>query len=116
LHEKAGAEGHEFTTFNVEANMPCMTIGYYYPKPEFKEVFIQGCEKMAVTVREQPGLIDTSVWLDEQNSRLVITSIWESPEHALKARPVIDATGATLPFADWQRQAPERIANLVKVV
>jgi len=91
------------------------TISFFYPKPENKQQFLDGCVKVAEFVRSQPGIVETGAWFDSERDRIVIMSLWESHEAAVAARPSIGPAVASIPFRHWERQQPEQLANLTRV-
>lgn len=93
-----------------------LTLGIYYPKPECRQDFLDGCQKVAEVARLQPGLLDTGAWYDPEEERIIILSLWESEEAAMAARPDIDQIVAAFPFATWGRKPPERMPDLMRAV
>jgi len=91
------------------------TISFFYPKPENKQQFLDGCVKVAEFVRSQDGLVETGAWFDAEQDRIVIMSLWESQDAAVAAHPNIGPAVASIPFRDWERKQPEQLADLTRV-
>ena len=73
--------------------MKHFTLGIHYPKPEHKENILGAIKKVADVARALYRFIDTGAWFDKEGDRIIMMSLWESEELALKAsqalRPLI---------------------------
>ena len=93
--------------------MKYLTVGIHYPKPEHMEDIVTAIKKVAEVALKCEGLVETGSWLDKENNRLVLMSLWESEEHARawdeKLEPVLSAQGIKRPAPEtWQ------VHNLLK--
>lgn len=95
--------------------MRYMAISFFFPKPENKQQYFDGCVKIAEVARSQAGIVETGAWFDAEQDRIVIMSLWGSQEAATAALSQIGPAVASLPFRDWERKQPEQLTSLVRV-
>jgi hypothetical protein len=96
--------------------MRYLTIGIHYPKPEHTEDILAVTKKVAEEARKCEGLVDAGSWIDKENNRLVMMSLWESEEHAVKAREVLRPIIMEVPWSEWERQQGDNFLGLTRIV
>jgi hypothetical protein len=96
--------------------MKYLTVGIHYPKPEHMQDIVAAIKKVREVALKCEGLVETGSWLDKENNRLVLMSLWESEEHTTKARGVLRPLIMESPWAEWERQPSDNFLNLTRVV
>jgi quinol monooxygenase YgiN len=95
--------------------MRYLTIGIHSPKPEHMEDILVLAKRVAEEARTCEGLVDAGVWLDEPTTRLVMMSLWESEEHASRAREVLRPIIMAAPWSLWERQPSDNFLGLARL-
>ena len=96
--------------------MKYLTLGIHYPKPEHTDDILAVVKKVADVALALPGIIETGAWLDNEQERIVMMSLWESEEHATKARETLRPLIMQSPWGEWERKPSENFLNLVRRV
>ena len=96
--------------------MKYFTLGIHYPKLEHKEDILGAIKKVADIARTLPGLIESGAWYDEAGDRIIMMSLWESEEIALKASGTLRPLIMQSPWAEWERKPSESFLGLKQVV
>jgi quinol monooxygenase YgiN len=96
--------------------MRYLTIGIHYPKSEHTEDILAVTKKVAEEARKCEGLVDAGSWIDKENNRLVMMSLWESEEHAVKARGTLRPIIMAVPWSEWERQQGDNFLSLTRIV
>ncbi len=96
--------------------MRYLTIGIHYPKPEHFEDIISVTKKVAEGAKKCEGLVDAGGWVDKENNRLIMMSLWESEEHAIKSRGALRPIIMEVPWSEWERQPSDNFLGLTRIV
>ena len=96
--------------------MKYFTLGIHYQKPEHKEDILGAIKKVADVARALSGLIDTGAWFDKEGDRIIMMSLWESEELALKASQTLRPLIMQSPWTEWERKPSESFLGLKQVV
>lgn len=96
--------------------MRYLTIGIHYPKAEHEGDIIGVARRVAEEARKCEGLVDAGSWIDKQNSRIVMMSLWESEEHAAAARGALRPIIMEAPWGQWERQPSDNFLSLERIV
>jgi len=68
-------------------------IAIHHARAEHAEDFLAFMHRVRAAVGEPPGLIEFTAWREQQSSRLIAVSRWESQDAFLAALPVIQSLG-----------------------
>ena len=96
--------------------MRYLTIRVIYPQPEHRDDVLAVARRVADAARQFEGLVDVGAWVDEEDDRIVVMSLWESEEYAAKARQGLHSTIADVPWSEWERKPSENMLRLVRAV
>ena len=96
--------------------MRYLTIGIHYPKTEHMDDILAVTKKVAEEAKKCEGLVDAGSWLDKENNRLVMMSLWESEEHAVNGRGALRPIIMGAPWSEWERQPSDNFLGLTRIV
>ena len=96
--------------------MRYLTIRIQYPKPENTKDILTAVEKVAETARQYQIIPRIGAWIDKEKNRIVSITLWESEEHAVRARAAMHMAFKNIPWSKWERQPSENFLNLTRVI
>lgn len=96
--------------------MKHLTLGIHYPKEGHTKDILEIAEKVASVAKTCDGLIDAGAWLDEENDRIIMLSLWENSDVAIQASKKLRPIIADAPFSDWERKPSDNMINLKRLV
>jgi hypothetical protein len=73
-------------------------------------------KKVAEEAKKCEGLVDAGSWLDKENNRLVMMSLWESEEHAVNGRGALRPIIMGARWSEWERQPSDNFLGLTRIV
>jgi quinol monooxygenase YgiN len=86
--------------------MRFLYLAIHYPKPEHRQDLLQAMQALGLSMRTAKGMIEANAWFEQDEKRIVATSIWESATAFQQAAPMIGAAIKDVPFDEWE--APPR--------
>ncbi len=89
--------------------MAFLFLSIHYPKPEHRDDVLQSMERVGDALRGASGLLQIGPWQEEQGSRIVGVSIWESREDFNRALARFSAAGDTSSRDVWEERPAEEI-------
>src|SRR4051812_32478306 len=96
--------------------MHYLTLAIHYPKDEHLKDITEALKEVGVTAKTLEGCIEAGAWYEESKKRIIMLSIWQSTESAMKAPPILRPLIAKYPWSEWERQPPENMLQLTSLV
>lgn len=96
--------------------MKYLTLGIHYPKEGFSQNILDVAEKVSTIASTCEGNIEAGAWLDEENDRIIMLSLWENSELAFEASKKLRPIIAETPFSEWERKPSDNMTNLKRLV
>lgn len=93
-----------------------LTLGIHYPKKEHIQDILDVAEKVNTVAKTCEGYVEAGSWLDEENNRIIMLSLWESAELAMEAAKKLRPIISEAPLSDWERKPSDNILKLQKLV
>ncbi len=96
--------------------MRYLTIRIHYPSEGHRDDILGVVRRVAEAARKHEGAVDIGAWLDADNDRIIVMSLWESQENAAATAAELHPLVAGVPWEEWERQPSENLLNLVRAV
>lgn len=87
--------------------MRFLYLAIHYPGPSHAEDLLLAMKKLGQAMHAADGLIEATAWLEQDGTRIVATSIWESSKAFQQARRIIGETIRDVPFEEWEARPRE---------
>jgi len=92
--------------------MKHLTLGIHYPKKGCTDQILKVAKKVCEAAKNCEGLVDAGAWIDEDKHRIIMMSLWQNTEVAIKASKTLRPIIAKAPFSDWERKPSDNMVTL----
>lgn len=89
--------------------MAFLFLSIHYPKPAHRDDVLRSMARVGEVLHGAPGLLRIGPWKEEEGSRIVGISIWESREDFERALARFSAAAGTPASRDWEERPAEEI-------
>lgn len=96
--------------------MRYLTIGIHYPKKNCSDKILEVAEKVSKSAQSLKGNIEAGAWLDKENDRIIMLSLWENAQLAGGASKNLKPIIAGAPLSEWERKPSDNMVNLERVI